>query len=172
MKVEGDTAYEPDVLIRMERFEKILGDKKEVWREATIIKDRSTLLDGKVIKNPTFEDFAPIVEFLLSDVKEEKVTESTDDWEIIEDDEIDREISRLKKITLEEIWGVFGMLGLGTGKDDVKIKLSILERIFLTTSKLKIEEMPYEALVIKLEELRDDSEVKERMSETQKKGKK
>src|SRR5690348_8667133 len=65
MKVEGETAYEPDMLILMERFEEVLGDKKEVWREATVIKDRSTLLDGKTFKNPSFADFAPAIEALL-----------------------------------------------------------------------------------------------------------
>jgi len=65
MKVEGETAYEPDMLILMERFEEVLGKEKKVWREATIIKDRSTVLDGKTFTNPTYENFAPSVEAML-----------------------------------------------------------------------------------------------------------
>jgi hypothetical protein len=65
MKVEGETAYEPDMLVLLERFEEVLGDTKKVWREATIIKDRSTLLDGKTFKNPGYADFAPAIEALL-----------------------------------------------------------------------------------------------------------
>lgn len=47
MKVEGETAYEPDMLVLMERYEEVLRKEKRVWREATIVKDRSTVLDGK-----------------------------------------------------------------------------------------------------------------------------
>src|SRR5512147_1216235 len=61
MKVEGETAYEPDMLVLMERYEEVLGKEKRVWREATIIKDRSTILDGKTFQDPTFDDFAPSV---------------------------------------------------------------------------------------------------------------
>jgi hypothetical protein len=32
MKVEGETAYEPDMLVLMERFEEVIGKDKKVWR--------------------------------------------------------------------------------------------------------------------------------------------
>ena len=57
MKVEGETAYEPDILVLMERFEEILGKDKKVYRQATVVKDRSTLIDGKTFINPKFENF-------------------------------------------------------------------------------------------------------------------
>jgi hypothetical protein len=66
MKVEGETAYEPDMLVLMERFEEVLGRDKKVWREATIVKDRSTVLDGKTIQNPKFSDFEPSVKGMLA----------------------------------------------------------------------------------------------------------
>lgn len=67
MKVEGETAYEPDMLVMMERFEEILTkDDKKVWREATILKDRADIIDGKTIKNPSYDDFAPSVEAMLA----------------------------------------------------------------------------------------------------------
>ncbi len=67
MKVEGETAYEPDLLVLMSRFEELLDDDKRVWREATIIKDRSTIIDGKTFKNPTFKDFAPAIDRILEE---------------------------------------------------------------------------------------------------------
>lgn len=66
MKAEGETAYEPDILVLMERCEDIIGKEKKIWREATIIKDRSDLIDGKTFKNPTFKAFEPSVLALLS----------------------------------------------------------------------------------------------------------
>lgn len=65
MKMEGDTAYEPDMLVLMEREERLLGEKKEIWREATIVKDRSTMIDGKTFKNPTFKDFLPAIQRMM-----------------------------------------------------------------------------------------------------------
>jgi hypothetical protein len=67
MKVEGETAYEPDLLVLMSRFEELLEDDKRVWREATIIKDRSTIIDGKTFKNPTYKDFAPAIDRILEE---------------------------------------------------------------------------------------------------------
>ena len=67
MKVEGETAYEPDILVLMSRFEELLEDNKKVWREATIVKDRSTIIDGKTFKNPTYDNFKPAIERILED---------------------------------------------------------------------------------------------------------
>jgi hypothetical protein len=69
MKVEGETAYEPDMRVLMERYEEVLGKVKRVWREAKIVKDRSTILDGKTIQNPRFEDFVPSVKVMLAGAK-------------------------------------------------------------------------------------------------------
>lgn len=66
MKMEGDTAHEPDLLVLMDREERLLEEKKQIWREATVLKDRSTLIDGKTFKNPTFKDFLPAIERMMS----------------------------------------------------------------------------------------------------------
>jgi len=66
MKMEGDTAYEPDLLVMMDRTENLLGEKKEIYREATIVKDRSTIIDGKTFRNPSFKDFLPALERMMS----------------------------------------------------------------------------------------------------------
>ncbi len=63
MKAEGETAYEPHILIHMEA---VRGKKGEI---ATITafaeKDRTGILAGRLIKNPTFENLAaPILPFL------------------------------------------------------------------------------------------------------------
>jgi hypothetical protein len=62
MKAETETGYEPSILILMQKHRDMATN--EVWREAHIIKDRSTRLDGKTLVNPTFEHFLPHVEFL------------------------------------------------------------------------------------------------------------
>jgi hypothetical protein len=40
----------------MERHPRLLGDTvEEVWREATVMKDRADVIDGQSFKNPAFE---------------------------------------------------------------------------------------------------------------------
>ena len=68
MRAETETAYEPDILVLMERVENVLDRKKrEIYREATVVKSRDPQLDGKVFRNPTFEDFQSAIDLILKD---------------------------------------------------------------------------------------------------------
>jgi len=57
MKAEGEMGYEPDLLVHMERRQEIEGSSVvKTWRDASILKDRSTLLDGKTFKFESYLD--------------------------------------------------------------------------------------------------------------------
>ena len=62
MKAEGETGYEPNLLVLMERHMNMATKNDE--HVAHVIKDRSTLLDGKEIADPTFESFLPHIRCL------------------------------------------------------------------------------------------------------------
>jgi AAA domain len=62
MKTEGETGFEPSLLVLMEQVEDLRTGK--VKHRATVQKDRSTLLDGEQIDNPDFKDFLPHIERL------------------------------------------------------------------------------------------------------------
>jgi len=80
MKAEAETGYEPSILIMMESRQEIEQQTSEkrsrkktagaklrvsgLYRVATILKDRSTQLDGKSFRDPTFPDFLPHIERL------------------------------------------------------------------------------------------------------------
>ncbi len=149
MKVEGETAYEPDMLVFMERFEEIMGDSKKVWREATVIKDRSRLLDGKTFKNPTYKDFAPAVESLLeAPVPRDAFAAPEGDTSILfKTEESTMQWRRDKDKAIEEIEGLLGRITPGSTGKDKTLKLEILDDVFGTTSMTAIGEM-------KLDELR------------------
>lgn len=144
MKSENETAYEPDMLILMERFEDILGQKKQIWREATIIKDRTTLIDGKTFKNPTFKDFSPAVAVMLDGHVKERPAETPDKFVSMDDGQFAKKNAR--EIAIEEIKGVFDALGLGAGKEEKQLKAAIIEKIFGTLSMTSIESMELEKL--------------------------
>jgi len=66
MKMSGETPFEPDLNVWMEQEQDITADGTlKVWRDAQIMKDRSGIIDGKVFRNPTYEDFRPFVRYLL-----------------------------------------------------------------------------------------------------------
>lgn len=68
MKAEGEMSYEPSLLLEMERVngdEAVSRGKRSAWiHRCYVLKDRTDLMNGKAIDNPTFEDFAPVVNFL------------------------------------------------------------------------------------------------------------
>jgi hypothetical protein len=65
MKAESEMGYEPSLLVLMERHQEMEGNSvKRVYRTATVLKDRSTLLDGKEFENPVFANFLPHIQRL------------------------------------------------------------------------------------------------------------
>jgi hypothetical protein len=63
MKAEGEFGYEPSLLVEMERVRDEKNPKKMLHR-ASVLKDRSQLLDGEHADNPTFEFFMPHIKEL------------------------------------------------------------------------------------------------------------
>ena len=146
MKAETETGYEPSILILMEKHRDMTS--KEIWRTATILKDRSTRLDGKEFKNPTFEDFLPHIEFLnlggkqlgvdtTRDSKEMFDFEGRPEWKVKKEQ---------KEICLDEIQAVLLKHFPSTGKDDKAKKGDYLEAVFGTRSWKRIEEAKLDQL--------------------------
>jgi hypothetical protein len=143
MKVEGETAYEPDILVLMNRFEEVIGKDKKVWREATIIKDRSTILDGKTFQNPTYTNFAPSIEVMLSNpiLKGIVVMPESDTGLLFRTEEEKAGWRRERDKWLEELDGLLIRIAPGAVGRDKQLKLDLLDRVFGTTSTTAIGEM-------------------------------
>ena len=146
-KVEGETAFEPDLNIWMERKQDLDKDGNKVWREATIWKDRSGLIDGKTFIDPTYKDFRPVVKYLVSvevspiyGVSDASNLAPTEDYE-----KADRK--RQREIELENIKAEFDKSNLGRGDRDKQLKIAILEKIFGLKSWTAIEGMPFSNLI-------------------------
>lgn len=142
MKVEGETAYEPDLLVLMERYEELLTDKKRVWREATIIKDRSTLIDGKTFKNPTYDSFVPAIDRILMDPTIRETPREGDASSLFRTEEDKRDWTRKRDIALENIEAYMVSVGLsGTSNDAKKNKVAALMFAFGTGSWTAISQL-------------------------------
>lgn len=141
MKVEGETAYEPDILVLMERFEEVLGEEKKVWREATVIKDRSNLIDGKTFRNPEYEHFAPAIDRCVDGgvLKAKPIEANT--AELFHTEEDLAEQRKRKAVLLEEIEGALTSTFPGQTADARKSRVDILAEAFGTRSWTAITQM-------------------------------
>lgn len=156
MKVEGETAYEPDMLVLMERFEQVVGgDAKQVWREATILKDRSTLLDGKTFKNPTFAEFAPTIEKMLEDPADTKATPEGNAALLFRTEEEKAEWRRERDRWQEEIQNLLTSVAPGATSNEKKFKVDVLFNVFGTASETAISQLRPGELKDGYEKIRD-----------------
>ena len=126
MKAEAETAYEPDMLLHMERYERLLGDNKEVWREAMVLKDRSDILDGRIFKDPSYEDLAPAVEFILSDPIDRVMTLSHSNDDILADADEQQSDLQERKAMLERNHVELDTVAAGTSADAKKLRLALI----------------------------------------------
>lgn len=130
MKAETETAFEPDILVLMQKVQDLISEKKQIWREAMVVKDRTTQIDGKTFKNPTFEDFYPAVKVLLDGTLREVIGSTIPDTF----EEYENKVSvnaKEREILFAEIDGCFALMGIqGTGADDKQKKTWIMNQIY------------------------------------------
>lgn len=146
MKVEGETAYEPDMLVLMERYEEVLGKDKKVWREATIIKDRSISIDGKTFANPSFKDFEPAITVMLANAVKPKTITEKDSGALFKTEEEKREWVKEKIKYQEEIEGYLTSIFPGRSAKEIKAKSDSIYQAFGTRSWTAVCEMRPEQL--------------------------
>lgn len=160
MKAETETGFEPSILIAMEQQHEMLhGEVVGVSRVAKILKDRSTLLDGKEIRNPTFKDFLPHIE-CLNMGREQAAIEHRDNSALFADDgrsKWERD-QQQKEIALDEITALLDKHHGGSKAESKEARAALFEEIFGTRSKARFESLAWpvidrgrNALWIKLE---------------------
>lgn len=149
MKAEGETGFEPSLLVQMEQEQTLKdGSVESIDRLAYILKDRSTFLDGKVLKNPSFKDFLPHIKTLdiggagvqVDTTRDNSGLISTDsapDWE---------RIKAQKEICLEEIGEEIKKLHPGATEQAKTARADFIESIFGTRSWRAVEEMKLDEL--------------------------
>lgn len=139
MKAETETAFEPDILVLMQKVTDLISEKKSIYREAMVVKDRTTQIDGKTFKNPTFDDFYPAIKVLLDGtLREVHGNMIPDTFEEFENkfSEFAKERERIKA----EIEGCFALMGLGPqSKEDKQVKAWTLSQVFGVNSVEMVE---------------------------------
>lgn len=147
MKAETETGYEPSILILMEKHRDM--ESGQVWREAHVIKDRSTRLDGKSFRNPSFSDFRPHVDFLNLGGVQLGVDTSRDSGSLIANEGSKRDWKwrqEQREIALDEITEVLQKHHGGTSQDAKKSRADIVEKLSGTRSWERVKTFDLEAL--------------------------
>lgn len=148
MKAETETGYEPSILILMQKHQSLLEGEKQVWRTATVLKDRSTRIDGKVFNNPTFKDFLPHVEFLNLGGEHVGVDLDRTSAALFSDDGEPRyqKEKRMREIALDEIVEVLNKHHGGSTNEAKKAKGDLIEQVFMSRSWERIKTYDFATL--------------------------
>lgn len=146
MKAETETAFEPDILILMEKEMSLLEKTKTVNRIATVIKDRTTRIDGKSFTNPKFDDFYPAIKQLLDGTIRMNLGGAEIPDSFADFDNKYSEIGRRREKAVNEIEGAFKLMGLSTGAQDQKIKAWCVKKLFDINSPDNLSTLKYEVL--------------------------
>lgn len=148
MKAETELGFEPSLLVLMERDMDL--ETKKVSRLANVLKDRSTLLDGKMFRDPTFEVFRPHIEYLNLGGTQMGVDLSRSSEEMIDGPNGKptwKYEQEQKEITIEKIEAVFATAGLSAQSKEGKQKIvGLLKTHFQTTSWKELSTYPLATL--------------------------
>ncbi len=136
-RAETESAYEPSLLLEMEKIH--LGEGGKYVRRATVIKDRFDVIDSATFDNPIFANVLPHVEMLNIGGEHVGFEESDATEEVFEDDGSAYHRKKRVKVALEEIENGLVSLFPSTSGKEKKSKLAILEVIFGMTSWTAIQ---------------------------------
>jgi hypothetical protein len=130
--------FEPSLLVLMERH--IDMDTKKAFRVATVLKDRSTAIDGAEVRNPTFADFIPHIKHLNLGGRQLGVDGATSDA-LIPGDDFNRASGPVqRRIVVDEIQSLLVLHIPGQSAPDKKRKVELLCEHF-GASWVEIEEV-------------------------------
>lgn len=148
MKAESETAFEPSLLVHMEKHIGLPDPRTgqvEMWRTATVLKDRSRRIDGRVFKNPTFADFRAHIECLNLGGVHLSVDLSRNNAALFQDDgkpkwQRDKE---MKELALAEIADLLAKHFPGQAVEQKRLKGDWLEKAFNSRTWERIQTMDW-----------------------------
>ncbi|WP_051241980.1 AAA family ATPase [Azohydromonas australica] len=148
MKAESETAFEPSLLVHMEKHIGLPDPRTgqvEMWRTATVLKDRSRRIDGRVFKNPTFADFRAHIECLNLGGVHLSVDLSRNNAALFQDDgkpKWQRE-KEMKEVALAEIADLLAKHFPGQASEQKRLKGDWLEKAFNSRTWERIQTMDW-----------------------------
>jgi hypothetical protein len=148
MRGDNETAFEPDILVLMTRCQEVTAHGKiRVWREGLVMKSRYAPLDGKLFVNPSFKDFDPVYQFVMTGKAGGAGVRETSMHGMFTDPSRSG-YSRRREIdkVLGELKGLYDSYVPGTGAKERKLKADIAFTAFGKRSWEALEDSRLEEL--------------------------
>lgn len=146
MKAEGDTGYEPSLLIYMKKQTDLSNPAlPRLYHTATILKDRSCKLHGQTFDNPTFETFLPHIEGINLGGEQINPVEGNS-RHIVVDPRSGRAWYDEKNCVLDEIDTLLANKIPGMSADDKKRRGDLLQSHFGTLSRERLRTLHLDVL--------------------------
>ena len=139
MRVEGQFAYEPSLLVEMEAVQLSPRVGGKMARHAFVKKDRFNVMDAAEIDNPTFDFFMPHIAMLNLGGEHKAFEEGRDSTAMFERNDIGERKHVQREILLDKIQVGIKTLYPGSTKDDYAAKVALLVELFGTNSWTEIE---------------------------------
>ncbi len=127
MKTQGETGYEPDLLVLMEKEMDLRTNK--MTHRAYVLKDRSSLLDGSEFDNPDFKEFYPHISLLNLGGQHVGVQTTGDSQHILVTEKRDWQPVQ-RKIVLGEIADLMTLHIPGQAAADKQRKITLIRTCF------------------------------------------
>lgn len=160
MKVEGEFGYEPSLLLEMYKVKRseATKDKKAKGHinRCYVLKDRSNTINGMDFDFPTFEDFSPFFNSINIGGSHMGVDTTRNSQDIFESPDRSYEEKRKKKeILLETLQDELVKAGLhGRSEKTQQERILLLEKVFGSSSKTAIENLPLDKLAEGVEQIK------------------
>lgn len=139
MKVESEFAFEPSLIVEMEQ---VTDPASILQRQASVLGDRFTIIDGQQCLNPTFDFFKPHVEKLAGGEHMPIDTQVKTPIPTDENGYLDFEREKKQRTILcEEIQGLLVSMYPGQTAQEKKAKADALEAVFMTRSWTAVESL-------------------------------
>jgi hypothetical protein len=157
MKTEGEMAYEPSLLLEMEKVRTEQGKIGQPFvHRAWVLKDRCDVINGKSFDNPTFEQFLPHVKMLNIGGAHLGTDESRSSVDLFDGPSSKSREFKRRDIASEEIQNELMLRWPGQSSVEKKAKIEALKRHFNTGSWTAIGDMQADHLERGLKALRQE----------------
>lgn len=138
MKAESEMGFEPSLLVLMERHMDM--ETKKAYRVATILKDRSTAIDGQEIRDPKFSHFMPHIASLNLGGRQLGVDTTRNSESVVPSEDRRDNKALQRKIVIDEIETLLVLHHPGQTAAEKKKKIEMLRKHFNDASWTEISE--------------------------------
>lgn len=143
MKTQTNLAYEPSFLAEMAREQLYVDGVQRIVRTMTVLKERFSIMDGKMFENPTGKDFLPHLERLTPGADNTVDVAKETPMGISGDGDTAFKGEQIKKqVAFETLCAELDAAFTGQSADMKVARQKVAKMVFGTPSSTEIERMP------------------------------